>query len=406
LGRRINIGSATESGLLMPTNTFKGSKTLDFGGFILRLVEAPGETHDQLFVWVPADRTLVAGDNFYWTFPNLYTIRGASPRPVNAWINSLDKMRRLRPKHLIPNHTKPIHGQEAINQALTNYRDAIQWVRDAVVRGANQGLDVDTLAQSIKLPPHLAKYHYNKELYGQIDWSVRAIYGNNLGWFDGRADKLYPVPASQAAAREIELMGGVDKVLSLAEEARAKGEVRWAVHLLAKLRTSGLVKERTELKKSLARAYEALAAGVFNTNGRGYLLERAIELRHGLPSPRKVKLLPAMVRAIPLSHIFRIMPTKLVPAEAMDVKECVVFNFPDEKKRFFLTVRRGVCEVSEDQPLPGTPEPLGSITMDANDYRRMALKLEGPISLYAKGKISVDGKWLKVVAFLRRFDMG
>jgi hypothetical protein len=33
-----------------------------------------------------------------------------------------------------------------IDRILTDYRDAIQWVRDAVVRGANMGLDLDTLA--------------------------------------------------------------------------------------------------------------------------------------------------------------------------------------------------------------------------------------------------------------------
>jgi len=38
-----------------------------------------------------------------------------------------------------------------------------------VVRGANKGLDLDALAETIKLPPHLAEKHYAKELYGQVD---------------------------------------------------------------------------------------------------------------------------------------------------------------------------------------------------------------------------------------------
>ena len=86
-------------------------------------------------------------------------------------------------------------------EVLTHYRDAIQWVCDEVVSGANKGLDVDALAEAIRLPQHLAEKYYNKELYGQIDWAVRAIYANNLGWFDGRADRLYPMPHREVALR-------------------------------------------------------------------------------------------------------------------------------------------------------------------------------------------------------------
>lgn len=46
----------------------------------IHLIEAHGETHDQLFVWLPRNRVLLPGDNYYRAFPNLYTIRGTSPR--------------------------------------------------------------------------------------------------------------------------------------------------------------------------------------------------------------------------------------------------------------------------------------------------------------------------------------
>ena len=405
LGRRPDLVAARDSGTLLPTRTFSGRQVLDFGGMEIQLIEAHGETHDQLMVWIPSERTLLPGDNFYWTFPNLYTIRGTAPRPVEAWIESLDRMRALRPEHLAPSHTRPVHGEAEINRVLTGYRDAIQWVRDAVIRGANQGLDVDTLAETIHLPPHLAELPQTRQLYGQVDWSVRAIYANNLGWFDGRADKLYPLPAPQAAAREIEMMGGADKVLAEADRAGAQGEHRWAVHLLAKLRASGLVQDQDALSARLAAAYRNLAAGVGNSNGRGYLLASALELEQGSPSPKGFQLQPALVRAIPLEQIMRSLAVRLDPAKAAGVHECLVFAFPDEKKRFHLTVRHGVCEVARDEPLPGTPEPVATITMDSQDYRKMALKIEGPLSLFARGRISVEGGWLDALSFLRRFSL-
>ncbi len=200
-------------GPLMPTDTFTGVKKLEIGGLEIVLYSAPGETHDQLIVWIPADKTLLCADDYYWAFPNLYTIRGTSPRPVDEWITSIDTMRRLQPEHLVPCHTSPVNGREKILEVLTNYRDAIQYVRNEVVRRANRGEDIDTIAENVKLPEQLARQPYLWEGYGQVDWSARAIYSNNLGWFDGRADKLYPLDHAEAAKREIELMGGPVKVL-------------------------------------------------------------------------------------------------------------------------------------------------------------------------------------------------
>ncbi len=150
IGRRTDIKAAQEgAGIRLPTQTFSGSKTLIIGGVEIEMIEAHGETHDQLIVWIPKDRTVIAADDFYWTFPNLYTIRGTSPRPVDDWIKSIDKMRRLKPEHLVPCHTIPVAGEQEISTILTNYRDAIQWVRDEVIRGANKGYDLDTIAENI-----------------------------------------------------------------------------------------------------------------------------------------------------------------------------------------------------------------------------------------------------------------
>lgn len=405
LGPRIEFDSMVESGMLLPTHTFSGQTVLDIGGLKIELVEAHGETHDQLFLWIPQDETIIAGDNFYWTFPNLYTLRGTSPRPVDDWIKSLDAMRRRNPAHLIPNHTKPIHGKQEIAQALTNYRDAIQWVRDEVVRGANRGLDVDTLAETIKLPEHLAEPHYNKEFYGQVDWSVRAIYANHLGWFDGRPEKIYTLPHGEVAAREVNLFGGPEKIMAMAADALAQGDPRWSIHLLAKLKDSGLARDSlaAELREMLARSYETLAAGVYNTNGRAYLLESAIELRDGpaeiiqsVPSER-------FMARIPLEHLLSLFGSTLDPGKALDVHESLHFVFPDQNRRFIVTARRGIAEVVEGEPLPGTPDPVAVLTLDSLDFRKVVFKVVNPLSLYTQGKIKAEGSWIGALAFLRRF---
>ncbi len=405
LGPRMDISAAKESGVRLPTHTFSGAKTLVIGGLEMELVEAHGETHDHLFIWIPADRTLIAGDNFYYTFPNLYTIRGSSPRPVDAWIASIDAMRAKEPEHLIPGHTIPVHGREKILDVLTDYRDAIQWVRDEVIRGANRGLDMDTLAETIELPPHLADLDVTREYYGQVDWSVRAIYNNHLGWFDGRPEELYPLPRKELASREVGLMGGPERVGEMADAAMEEGDPRWAVHLLSKLKYSGLTPAGGYgLDEKLARAYEALAAETYNLNGRAYLLESAYELRNGIEKPAPAKLDEEMVQSIPLDMIFSVMTSKLIPEKAMDVHETVHFVFPDEDRKFIMTVRRGIAEVSVDRPMPGTPEPVATFIADAETYRRIAIQDMSPAKALAEGKLKVEGSWLGFIKFMGMFD--
>ena len=179
---------------------------LEIGGQTLDLREAGGETDDQLLVWLPTSKTLLCGDNYYAAFPNLYTILGTRPRSTTTWIESLDAMRRLRPEVLVPSHTAPVIGAAEVLSTLRDYRDAIQWVRDQVFRGANAGLALDDVVASAALPPHLSKVPALQQLYGQSDWSARAVYTNTLGWFDGKAKNLYPLDDTTRANEFVKLL--------------------------------------------------------------------------------------------------------------------------------------------------------------------------------------------------------
>lgn len=406
IGARVNIGAPLENGTLLPTHVFTGAQVLKIGNLTLELYEAPGETHDHLFIWIPEDKTLIAGDNFYWAFPNLYSIRGTSPRPVDDWIKSLDAMRAKEPEHLVLNHTQPLHGKEKILRALTDYRDAIQWLRDEVVRRANKGDDLDRIVENIKLPAHLAAQEYLQELYGQVDWSVKAIYTNYLGWFDGRADQLYPLPASEIAREEVQQLGGAAKVWELAEQAWQKNDMPWAIHWLTKLKKSGLVTEDKErlYREKLAFCYENLAKQIYNTNGKAYLLETAYELKHGISAPEMPKLNQKLIDQIPLEVIFQNLPVRLDPSKVMDAHESVHFVFPDENKRFIVTIRKGIAEIAIGNPFPGTPKPGAIVHMDSYTYRRLALKLLKPLSAYINGQIKVEGSWLNFLKFMSYFQ--
>ena len=407
IGRRIDLDAAPRTGMRMPTHTFSDFKELDFAGVRGELKEAHGETHDQLFVYAPDAGALMPGDNFYATFPNLYTIRGTSPRPVDAWIDSIDRMRRLNPEHLVPSHTIPISGAEEVSKRLTVYRDGIQWVRDRVVAAANAGSSLDATAESVGLPPALAKEGDLRELYGQLDWSARAIYTNRLGWFDGRPEALYPPEPSERITRTLKLMGGAEHVLSEAKASIAAKDFRWAVHLLAMLRDGPDVTDptRAAAKEELVRALEGLASEVTNTNGRGYLLESAHELANGKTPGTPPDPDPELLAAIPLSHVFDIMATRLVPERAVDVHESVAFNFTDGSE-FHVTIRNQIAEITEGKALPGTPDPIATVSTSPDTWRALALQTIKPLEAVTSGDMKVEGERLAFIRFSKRFDRG
>jgi alkyl sulfatase BDS1-like metallo-beta-lactamase superfamily hydrolase len=398
LGRRPDLDAAATTGARLPTRTFRGARDLEIGGVKIHLREAHGETHDHLFVHLPDDGVLLAGDNFYQAFPNLYTLRGTTPRPIDAWIASLDAMRRLAPDHLVPSHTLPVSGRDVVAGALTRYRDAIQWVRDGVVRLANAGRSVDQIVEELGLPPAIAGAAELAELYGQVDWSARAIYNERLGWFDERPETLYPLARADRASRLIDAMGGPQAVLTRIDAA---DDPRWAVELLAVLRDAG-----EPVAPRLADALEVLATDVGNSNGRAYLLEEAHALRSGrtaLPTPPPD---PALLDALPVAHFFEVMATRLDPGLARDVHESVRFEFSDTGERFVLTIRYGIAELVVGDPLPGTPEPLAVVRTTTATWRRLAVGLEGPLPAVAAGRLVVDGDAIAFRTFSERFVRG
>lgn len=192
IGPYIDANEHTTRSLLRPTHTFDDSLTLQIEGIKLQLVHAPGETNDQLFVWLPNEKILLPGDNIYKAFPNLYTIRGTPYRDVITWAASLDKMRYLQPEILIPSHTEPVTGKTNIENILKDYADAIRFVHDQTIRYMNKGLTTAQIAEQVILPKHLSQSPYLQEFYGRVDWSVKNVFNGYMGWFDGDATTLLP----------------------------------------------------------------------------------------------------------------------------------------------------------------------------------------------------------------------
>ena len=264
-----------------PDVLFDEEYEFELGGTKFQLYHTPGETYEHLTVWLPQLKAAFVGDNFYASFPNMYTMRGTRPRWALDYVASIDKVLALQPEILLPSHGDPITGADKVAAALTRYRDAIQYVHDETVKGMNAGKDVYTLMREVKLPADLDV----GDAYGKVSWSVRGIYEGYIGWFDGDPATMYVEAPTEADVELVKLAGGAAPVAARAQELIEAGEHVRALRLTG----AALAAEpgNAAAAKTRAAALKALLAKCRNSNERGWLanelrrLERAPDTATG-----------------------------------------------------------------------------------------------------------------------------
>jgi len=265
-----------EPSLLIPDSHTKINRC----GLELELVKAPGETPDHIVIWYAKRQVLFCGDNFYSSFPMLYAIRGTAYRDFNAWVDSLDLLLEFDAEVLAPGHTMPVIGATKIREYLADYRDAIKSLVAQTVDGMNLQLGPDELAHSVRLPSELASKPYLKEFYGKVSWSVRAYFAGTLGWFDGNPTNLARLSSTQRGERTVQLAGGAEALLKVAERAATEGDHQWVLELTDHLIA---IDEKARSAKVLKiSSMRAMADSEINAAGRNYYLLSAKELEQTL----------------------------------------------------------------------------------------------------------------------------
>ena len=394
IGPFLEIGrDGRKPGLLYPTKTFTDQIEFEAAGHKIQLFHAPGETNDQLFVWLPEKKALFPGDNFYKTFPNLYTIRGTPYRDLVGWVNSIDMMRYLEPEYLVPSHTRPIVGKEKINTLLTTYRDAIQFVHDQTVRLMNLGLDPNEIAEQLVLPKHLGDSPYLKEFYGTPAWSAKNVFSGYLGWFDGNPSTLKPLPLKDEAEKMIQLSGDWDSLFEVAEDAFLTDDFQWSLQLTDYLLRSRPDDQKTKLLRQ--SALEGLGSQESNPNSRYYYLSSAAQLDENYQE--NDILLPSLevIQKYPIESMMETLKVNVIPEQSLNKNIQLLFTFTDSPKSFSLFLRRGVLEV---QPFMITGSSV-QIKSSENDLKAILSGIKSlPISL-VNGSLKVEGSRADLLSF-------
>ena len=270
-------------GFMKPTRQIAEPETLTIAGVKLCIEKAAGETDDAMFVWLPDDKILFSGDNFYQAFPNLYAIRGTPYRDVRVWADSVEKMSRLNAEHLVPGHTTPLHGEKRVREALTDYAAAIRAVFDQTVEGMNRLEDPVTIAQGIRLPEELAGKPWLSEVYGTVENASKAIFVGLAGWYDGNPVNLHPLSRAERAERMIPELGGRDAVFGKIDRALSEGDAQWALELIEILKGADLTPDETKrLTTAQIKGCRDLAVRESNPLNRNYYLGWAHRLEKTL----------------------------------------------------------------------------------------------------------------------------
>jgi alkyl sulfatase BDS1-like metallo-beta-lactamase superfamily hydrolase len=415
--------------LVLPSITFSTRLDVTIAGVRLELHHAPGETDDQIVVYVPEKSVLCAADNIYKSFPNLYAIRGTPTRDAHQWATTIEFMRTFQVEHLVPSHTRPVDGAQTVNDLLINYRDAILFVHDQTVRYMNQGMFIDDIVPRVSLPPHLIKHPHLQEYYGTVAWSVRGVFNQYIGWFGGDPAYLRPHSPPEHAMRMVKLAGGVSNLTSAAQDALNAGDPQWALlcsqsimrHRVAEIGdgTSSVLPEDPDFEaaRSLAvAALEKLAEAQVSANGRNYYLTYALELAGKLslaPSATQVK---GATRAIGAIEVLRMLSCRVIPANCLHVeRERVLYRFPDLRRALGIEVSRGVartydCSASiyasdEAATTPAfTVEDFDIVvTVDSNIFLEVAAKDRSSAGAILSGDMQVTGKGLTSSMTLKKF---
>ena len=393
IGKSLNV-SKSPPGYVKPDTTFNDKLILDIAGIDIQLFHAPGETNDQLFVWLPKHESLMPGDNIYKTFPNLYTIRGTTHRDVMGWIGSLDHMRRLDPQFLFPSHTRPIVGPD-VSEVLTLYRDAIQFVHDQTVRLMNEGYYPDQIVDMIDLPIKVKESPFLYEFYGTVRWSVKSIFNGYLGWFNGNPSDLDPLSRIEEAKQFSKLAGGNQELLKSLNTAIAEENMQWALQLSDRLIALEFMLDETRALRKKALTY--IGERSSNPNKRNYFLTSAIELDESFDGFPAAERSLDLINEISTDTFFNLLSVRLNPENIYKNNYVACFVFTSGLVKT-ITIRNDVAEISNK-----LEECNITVKSDESELKLALSGLKNPVQSIASGDIEVVGGRVEFLQFLASF---
>ncbi|MGB5151382.1 MAG: alkyl sulfatase dimerization domain-containing protein [Mycobacterium sp.] len=352
LGQNTSTG---EVALIVPTldiSTTGETHTVD--GVEIEFQMAPGtEAPAEMHFYFPKFRALCMAENATHNLHNLLTLRGALVRDPHGWAGYLTEAIDTfsdRADVVFASHHWPTWGKEQIVEFLSLQRDLYAYLHDQTLRQLNQGLTGIEIAETFAMPPALENAWHTRGYYGSVNHNVKAVYQRYMGWFDGSPGRLWQHPPEAIAGRYVEAIGGIDRVVEIAQGAFDSGDFRWAATLLDH---AVFTDENHDGARQLyADTLEQLAYGAENAPWRNFFLSGATELRDGNFGMATSTTSMSMLSQLTPEQIFDSLAISVNGPKAWDLDLALDISFGDLGVNYRLTLRNGVLvyrEVAADE---------------------------------------------------------
>ena len=337
--------STGEVAVIVPTLVIhRTGETHTIDGVEIEFQMAPGtEAPAEMHFYFARFHALCMAENATHNLHNLLTLRGALVRDPHAWSGYLTEAIDTfgdRTDVVFASHHWPTWGRAHIVEFLSLQRDLYAYLHDQTLRLLNRGHTGVEIAEMLQVPPALDKAWHTHGYYGSVSHNVKAIYQRYMGWFDGNPARLWPHPPEALAARYVDAMGGIDRVVALAREAFDNGDFRWAATLLdhAVFTDSAHAASRALYADTL----QQLAYGAENATWRNSFLSGATELADGnFGTAGQVTSLSLLSQLTP-EQIFDSLAISVNGPRAWDLNLAVDVFFADLNSNYRLTLRNGV----------------------------------------------------------------
>ena len=337
--------STGEVGIIVPTldiTTTGETHTID--GVQIEFQMAPGtEAPAEMHFYFPTFRALCMAENATHNLHNLLTLRGALVRDPHAWSGYLTEAIDTfadRTDVVFASHHWPTWGRERIVEYLSLQRDLYAYLHDQTLRQLNQGYTGLEIAESFAMPPALERAWHTHGYYGSVNHNVKAVYQRYMGWFDGNPGRLWPHPPEQAGPRYVAAMGGIDRVVQLAQEAFDSGDFRWAATLLDHAIFTD--EDHAGARALYADTLEQMGYGAECATWRNFFLSGATELRTGNFGTPVSTQAPTMLSQLTPEQMFDVLAISVNGPRAWDLDLALDVTFADLGTNYRLTLRNGV----------------------------------------------------------------
>jgi linear primary-alkylsulfatase len=337
--------STGEVAIIVPTldiTTTGETHTVD--GVEIEFQMAPGtEAPAEMHFYFPRYRALCMAENATHNLHNLLTLRGALVRDPHGWSGYLTEAIEKfadRADVVFASHHWPTWGEDRIVEFLSLQRDLYAYLHDQTLRLLNQGFTGIEIAENFQMPPALHAAWHTHGYYGSVSHNVKAVYQRYMGWFDGNPARLWQHPPEAIAPRYVAAMGGVDRVVEIAQTAFNDGDFRWAATLLDH---AIFTDEKHEAARALyADTLEQLAYGAENATWRNFFLAGATELREGTFGTPTQSASMSMLSQLTPEQMFDSFAISVNGPKAWNLDLVIDVTFVDVATNYRLTLRNGV----------------------------------------------------------------